>query len=217
MQNLGNLLTRSLTEVPDLTEEQWAEQNRLSEQWEERQRLEKVASRIENAGIPQRYRMPIEADSKVTRWAENPTVGLLIQGMVGRGKTHQACMALMKQAERGTALFATFDDLLRECRATFNNRTTEESVISRYASVGMLCIDDMGKERVTEWSLPILFAIVDKRYANLKPTIVTTQYSGEQLLQRLTVDDDSETARAIISRMTAYDRVTIEGKDWRRD
>ena len=137
--------------------------------------------------------------------------------MVGRGKTHQACLALMKQAENGTALFATFDDLLRECRATFNNQNTEEAVITRYSSVGMLCIDDMGKERVTEWSIPIIFAIIDKRYANMKPTIVTTQYRGEQLLQRLTVDGDSETARVIISRLTSYKRITIEGKDWRRN
>ena len=115
-----------------------------------------------------------------------------------------------------TARFTTFDDLLRECKATFQGIETEQSVISRYANTGMLCIDDMGKERVTEWSLPILFGIINKRSMNCKPTIVTTQCNGRQLVERMTVNGDSETARAIVSRFFEYTRIAIEGKDWRR-
>lgn len=115
-----------------------------------------------------------------------------------------------------TARFTTFDDLLRECKATFQNWDTEESVIARYANTGMLCIDDMGKERPTEWSLPIIFAIINKRSMAMKPTIITTQYTGNQILERLTVAGDKETARAIISRMMEYTRIEVTGKDWRR-
>lgn len=217
MKSLGDMLTNSTFQAPELTPEQWAERNAEVEEWERERRAAKLAARMQSASIPAAYARASGAHPKVLEWAERPTKGLLLQGKVGRGKTHNACIALRKAIEGGTtAKFATFDDLLRECKATFKNSDTEEAVIARYTGVGMLCIDDMGKERVTEWSLPIIFAIVNKRGMALRPTIVTTQYTGRQLVERLTVNGDAETARAIISRFMEYTRVTIEGKDWRR-
>lgn len=202
---------------PDLTPEQWAENDARVYEIEEREQAERIRKRNEKAGIPLDYVDAQPSDKGVSDWAREPSKGLLLQGMVGRGKTHNACAALLIAMDNGyIAKFATFDDLLRECRATFNNRDTEEAVISRYASVGILCIDDMGKERVTEWSLPIIFSIINKRSMNRKPTIITTQYSGRQLIERMTVGGDSETARAIVSRLFEYTRITLEGKDWRR-
>jgi DNA replication protein DnaC len=216
MQSLKNSQMRSIFKMPDLTPEQWEEQARKAREWEQVQEAEKVRARINAACIPERYRSQVQPYPGVMEWAESPTVGLLLQGGVGRGKTHQACMALMRQAKRGTARFTTFDDLLRECRATYQNRDTEEAVVGRYANTGMLCIDDMGKERPTEWSMPIIFAIINKRSMAGKPTIITTQHTGRQLIERMTVNGDSETARAIISRLMEYTRIEVEGPDWRR-
>lgn len=210
----------STFKVPEYTAEQWAQKAAEVRAWEAAQESAKKKQRNANAGIPARYITATPDFPGVREWAESPTVGLLIQGKVGRGKTHQACGALMAYMDGGmnrTARFATFDDLLRECKATFSNWDTEEAVIARYANTGMLCIDDMGKEHATEWSLPIIFAIINKRSMNGRPTIITTQYTGEQIFERLTVNGDDETARAIISRMMEYKRVRIEGKDWRRE
>lgn len=216
MQSLKNSLTHSTFRVPDFSPEQWAEMNAASERFEEERRKRQKLERIQRAAIPSDYRSA-EPMRVVADWVSNPSKGLLLQGQVGRGKTHNACGALLMAIDQGkTARFTTFDDLLRECKATFSNLETEEQVIGRYANVGFLCIDDMGKERVTEWSLPIIFAIINKRGMQRKPTIITTQYAGRQLVERMTVNGDSETARAIVSRMMEYDRVTVEGQDWRR-
>lgn len=204
--------------VPDFTPEQWAEVNEMARQWEAEQERRKVESRIAKSGIPSGYLAASVTNPGVAAWVGKQTKGLLLQGGVGRGKTYNACGALIESIKNGkTGRFTTFDDLLRECRATYQNRDTEEAVISRHANTGVLVIDDMGKERVTEWSLPIVFAIINKRGMADKPTIITTQYDGRQLIERLTVNGDSETARAIISRLMEYTRVTIEGRDWRRD
>lgn len=206
---------RSIFKMPDLTPEQWEERAEQVRAWEAEQERQRVNSRLSASGIPSGY-LSAKPGEEVAQWADSPSKGLLIQGEVGRGKTHQACGALIRFIERGgTARFTTFDDLLRECKATFQNWDTEEEVIARYANTGMLCIDDMGKERPTEWSLPIIFAIVNKRSMSGKPTIITTQYTGKQLFHRLTVGD-AETARAIISRMMEYRRIKVEGKDHRR-
>lgn len=218
MQSLGSLPMHSTFRMPNFTPEEWAENDRMVSQMRAEQEELEIQARIDRAGIPTGYRGLEFTDERVREWADSPSKGLLLQGGVGRGKTHNACAALERVARMGvTAKFTTFDDLLRECRATYQNRDTEDAVISRHANVGILCIDDMGKERVTEWSLPIIFAIINKRGMNGKHTIVTTQYTGQQLVQRMTVGDDSETARAVVSRFMEYDRATIEGKDWRRD
>lgn len=202
---------------PDLTAEQWAENDARVREQELAERAEERRKRIERACIPLDYKDARPSEKAVSDWAREPSKGLLIQGMVGRGKTYNACAALLIALDAGFSVrFATFDDLLRECKATYNSYSTEQAVIGKYASVGMLCIDDMGKERVTEWSLPIIFTIINKRSMNRRPTIITTQYSGKQLIERMTVNGDSETARAIISRLFEYERITLEGKDWRR-
>lgn len=216
MQSLKSTLMRSTFRKPDLTPEQWAEHDAAVAQWEADQERARRSKRLHDSGIPKGY-LDAEPFDQVREWAENPTKGLLLQGEVGRGKTHQACAALLAAMESGmTAKFSTFDDLLRECKASFSNAETEQAIIGRYANVGMLCIDDMGKERVTEWSLPIIFSIINKRGMNNAPTIITTQYTGRQLIERMTVNGDSETAKAIVSRFFEYTRITIEGKDWRR-
>lgn len=216
MRRLGSILSGSAFEKPDWTREQWEENDRKVRESQREQREAMISRRIRESGIPKAF-MGAELGSvpEVAEFASRPSIGLLIQGKTGRGKTYQACAALRLMAQDGTVRFTTFDDLLRECKATFESVETEKQVIERYANTGALCIDDMGKERLTEWSLPIVFAVINKRYNMELPTIITTQYSGKVLLERMTVNGDSETARAIISRMTCYDRVVMSGKDWR--
>ena len=217
MQSLASMLTSSTFRKPDLTPEQWAENDAMVERMEAEERAREALRRLQSADIPRGYMDARITDERVAEWASSPTKGLFLNGGVGRGKTHNACAVLVDAVGKGmSAKFVTFDDVLRECRASFQNLDTERAIIGRYANVGMLCIDDMGKERVTEWSLPIVFAVINKRSMNDKPTIVTTQYTGRQLVERMTVNGDSETARAIVSRFFEYTRITLEGKDWRR-
>lgn len=218
MQTLKTSLTTSGFKKPDMTPEEWAENDAMVAELEAEQARADMQTRINRAGIPRTYRAAEISSADVKEWSNNPTKGLLLQGEVGRGKTHNACAALLEAIKNGmTAKFTTFDDLIRECKASFQGMETEKAIIGRYANTGMLCIDDMGKERVTEWSLPILFAIINKRSMEGRPTIITTNYTGRQLIERMTINGDDETARAIVSRLCEYRVVKIEGRDWRRD
>lgn len=211
-------------DAPSLTDDEWEQKRNAVQEWEAKREIERVNAMMNNANIPRRYREAVPG-LEVAEWIANPTVGLLLKGNVGVGKTHQACAALIayingarerRQHGYRSARFATFDDLLFECKATWKRYASEHDVIDRYAGTGLLCIDDFGKERATEWSLPIIFTIINKRSANLKPTIVTTQLTGKQIIERLTVDGNSETARAIVSRLSEYKLVNMTGKDRRR-
>lgn len=50
-----------------------------------------------------------------------------------------------------------------------------------YSSVDLLVIDDLGKEKPTEWVLEKLFLIVNNRYNNYLPIVITTNYNRNQL------------------------------------
>lgn len=213
MQTMASMLTSF--EKPSLTPEQWAENNRQVREWDERQRVIAVAQRISRSRIPAGYREFGITDERIAAWVSNPGYGIIIRGAQGRMKTGNACAALCELAKGMTILFATLDDLKNDVKATFSSDETESSVISRYSSVGCLCLDDLGRSQMTDWTLPILFEVVKRRDERRKPTIVTTNYSGNALLDWMTIDGDDTTARTIASRLARYDRVVLEGPDRR--
>lgn len=204
-------------EKPDLTAEQWAEHDRACREWEARQEAERVRARLDASGIPPAYRSADVADCppEVRAWAESPTAGLLLQGGFGTGKTHAACAALIALAPTRSVRFTTVDRMLRERRDSFSGAEAEGSVAGRFLNAGALCLDDLGKERQTEWGIAALFEVVDARLSRGLPTIVTTNYAGRELLARMSAGGDATTAKAIVSRMAGYDRAVLAGGDRR--
>ena len=47
-------------------------------------------------------------------------------------------------------------------------------------------IDDIGKEPPTEWAISTVYNIINGRYEAYLPTIVTTNYDTEALIDRMT-------------------------------
>lgn len=216
MQKIGSTLASF--KLPNLTPEEWEANDREVDEWKAAQEARNRASRIERSGVPKLFRAADLSlcDERVRSYASGDMGnGLLLQGAFGSGKTYAACAVLLSKVDSTTVRFVLMDDLLRECKATFNGYDTEEAVVGRYANAGVLCIDDLGKERLTEWSLPILFSIINRRYERGKPTIITTNYRGAELLESMTVNGDSTTAKAIISRMSTYKIAVLEGGDRR--
>lgn len=56
---------------------------------------------------------------------------------------------------------------------------------ARYQECSLLILDDLGVERVTEWSLEILFKIVDYRYNEELPILITTNCTPEELKEHV--------------------------------
>lgn len=216
MQKLVNMLHGF--SIPSYTRDEWDAINAEVARMDEAERMAERERRLRGAGIPRCFDGAdlSKCDQAVIEWAENPGAkGLLLQGDAGRGKTYAACAALIALSNERTCRFVTMDDVIRQVKATFANQETEQAVIDRYVNVGVLCIDDVGQERLTEWSLPVFFSIIDKRHKANKPTIITTNYSGRALLDKFTVNGDAKTAQAVASRLSQYERVVFKGRDLR--
>lgn len=185
---------------------------------EEAARREKALSR---AGIPRRYRAA-EADRPefaeyIASFAGNGGAGLYIHGGVGAGKTHSASAMARLFAEAGyDVAFTTAKGMLERVKATFGEGGTEAAV-ARYAKCDVLVLDDLGKEDATEWSVGTVFSVLDARYEDMRPTIVTSNYAPGALADRLARRGERVTAEAIASRISQTCRtVYLGGRDRRR-
>lgn len=204
------------------------------EQEQKRQKIEAILGR---SGIKKRYltrsfenfivndvnRKAYEiAKSYVDNWQENKDKGegLYFEGTCGTGKTHLAVAIAMKLINQGVPVICkTSIDLLASIKQSYERDSTvnEEDVIEAYNTVDLLVIDDLGKERATEWSVPILYRIINDRYENMLPTVITTNYNTDDLIDKLNASNDNEKAEAIISRFKgSASCVTMAWEDYRR-
>jgi len=94
-------------------------------------------------------------------------------------------------------LFVEIPGLLSNIRETFNQKRTrdyneeqetEGSIIKKYSEVDFLVLDDLGVEKVTDWSFSVLYLIINSRYNNYKKTIITSNRTLDYLAEKL--DDD---------------------------
>ena len=177
---------------------------------------------IANSGIPSAF---VSADitlcdprirSYVEAAQNGSNAGLVIRGVAGSGKTYAACAILMQLVAKKSIRYVTLPGFVRAVNSTYSKKgVTAQDVFAEYAGAAYLLLDDIGKEVPRETNLTSLWELIDQRYANGKPTIYTSQYSGRELYKRLSINGDDKTAQAIISRMAQNMVVVFENKDRR--
>ena len=130
--------------------------------------------------------------------------GLILTGNNGVGKTHLACSIANELIKNGIPIiYGTLINLLAELKNTYDNdnNISEMEIIKLYEKVDLLVIDDLGKEKPSEWGLEKLFTIINSRYENNLPVIITTNYDQNSLINRLSINGEIETVKSIISRL----------------
>ena len=129
--------------------------------------------------------------------------GLFITGTYGVGKTYLAsCIANETIKNKNTVVFGTLIQLLDYIKDTYKDSDmSDKEYLNLYSSVDLLIIDDLGKEKPTEWVLEKLFLIVNNRYNNYLPIVITTNYNRNQLREILCVNKNYSMVDSIISRL----------------
>ncbi len=92
--------------------------------------------------------------------------GVGLSGPAGVGKTHLlAALAGYLSLQRGIEVrYTDFSDLVSELRARFEVGGGSEALVGTIADAEVLCIDELGKGRATEWEQSIVDAIISRRY-----------------------------------------------------
>jgi DNA replication protein DnaC len=180
-----------------------------------------------STGLPPRYRGAVADHPQVLDWAREVAVqavapsrgarrqvatgpSLLMAGVVGSGKTHQAYGAIGALVQAGLGVrwrATTAADLYADLRP--RSGTDSERELAAVSRCPLLILDDLGAAKASEWVEEVTYRLINHRYNHCLPTLITTNLAISDLRAYL---GDRVTSR--LAQMTT--RVSFEPVDRRR-
>lgn len=147
--------------------------------------FEKTSTTPENERV---FRL---AKNYVERWEEvkRENVGLIFYGAPGVGKSHVSfCIgnALLDKGVSVVVLSST--TLLRQMKMFQEFGSGEERIrfFNRVKNASLVILDDLGAEHGSAYGMSQLYEVLDYRYRQKTPMIITTNLSPTQLREHLT-------------------------------
>ena len=134
--------------------------------------------------------------------------GLVLSGMPGTGKSHLAA-AILQSVITQDVRYLTCMDLIRAIRDTWrrDSELSETQVLKYLEQLDLLVIDEVGVQYGTDGEQTILFDVLDRRYREVRPTVLLTnqgkdglkKFVGERTFDRL-----KETSRWVAFDWSSY-------------
>jgi DNA replication protein DnaC len=182
-----------------------------------------IAVRRWQTAAPFRYQTAIAEHPSVQAWADRAvrdwrTAGfLLLTGPFGTGKTHEAYGALRRIAETGPDRFeliaVTAPDMYALLRPGGSEHGAEYE-LKRLAKVPLLLLDDLGTEKISEFTEEATYRLLNERYNECRPLIITSNLPTKHPTAPDLVDKLGERIASRLAQMTTV--VEISGQDRRR-
>mgnify|MGYP001145626608 CR=1 FL=1 len=134
---------------------------------------------------------------------------LLLEGPYGCGKTHLAAAIANFAVGMGVpTLFLTVPDLLDMLRFAYRAEdTTFENRFNEIRNAKLLILDDFGTQNATGWAQEKLFQIINYRYINQLPLVVTTNLDLREIEARI---------RSRLQDPELVSKIRINAPDYRR-
>ena len=105
------------------------------------------------------------------------TEGFCIYGTAGNGKSHLAAALVNHVIRSGhTAVFIEVPDLFAQIKASYDSGSeySESKILKSLSVCDLLVLDDAGAERPSEWVQEKFYQIINTRYKNRLPLVITT-------------------------------------------
>ncbi len=101
---------------------------------------------------------------------------ILLCGQVGAGKTHlgvSICNRLISQNIR--VVYMAYRNIITRFKQKIMDDVYYDRELNRYAAARVLYIDDLFKGKITESDINIMYEIINYRYINRLPVIISTE------------------------------------------
>ncbi len=169
-----------------------------------------AAFRSDVPGLTPTHQQSLQAALNAAQmYAANPDGWLLLEGTYGCGKTHLAAAVGNERLQYEDAvLFITTPDLLDHLRNTYGPQSElgYDEMFDRMRNAPLLILDDLGVENPSAWAQEKLFQLLNHRYSNRLPTVITTNADLEILDPRI---------RSRLLDDTIIHRIRISAPDYR--
>jgi DNA replication protein DnaC len=126
-------------------------------------------------------------------FAVDPQGWLVLIGPSGCGKTHMAAAIANERINKGfPVFFITAADLLDHLRSAFNpdSEVTYDRLFEQVRNAPLLILDDLGAHADKPWAKEKLDQLLNHRFNNELPTVITTtppiDHLGDRLENRIT-------------------------------
>jgi DNA replication protein DnaC len=148
----------------------------------------------------------------------------------GVGKTYLGCAiahAILDkwsgQTDGCPVYFISEPQLFMRIRATYNRQRgegyaeTEDDIYRKLTRVSLLILDDVGKEEVSDprFVQRVLFALIDGRYQNMLPMVITSNLDSDGLARHLGGDRNNSASMERLVEMTGNVFWEITGSSYR--
>jgi DNA replication protein DnaC len=141
-------------------------------------------------GSEEALRVCLDFAKRFSEWKREGK-GLMFSGIAGCGKTHLAAACMNELMKQGVpCLFIVLGEYLDKLRSAYNSEeVTVDHLENTAASVAVLLLDDIGTEKLPlgekgDWARERIYRLINRRYENLLPTLITTNESPEALEER---------------------------------
>lgn len=157
------------------------------------QRRQRLAENLLK-GRPDAFATAGELDPRLKVWArmlaDGDSQNLILTGPVGSGKTWaiwHAAEEAVRSGYEGRVVITSAAKLRRAIAPS----TADPAMFTRCGEAGLLAIDDLGAFGLSEWDLDNLTELIDIRWSEQRPTVVTSNATdlrallGERIASRL--------------------------------
>jgi DNA replication protein DnaC len=193
-----------------------------SEAWHEMKEAEANTRSWQNVikmHVPLRYREAVTDNQDALEWIRDPKGVLFIYGPVGTGKTHMSWAIVREQLRKldtssspmvmGDSVASLFERM-KPGQVSNQDRGTWLDPQVGAPRTPLLLLDDFGASRLTDWMLETMFHILNARYNQLLPTIISSNLMPGPELSDLVGD-------RIVSRIAEdVTLIPVVGEDRRR-
>ena len=133
---------------------------------------------------------------------------VMFLGQVGSGKTHLSMAICNELMDRGiSVVYMGYRDAITGIKQNMMDSVYYNKMMNRYKSARVLFIDDLFKGKITDSDVNIMFELINHRYFNNLPVIISSECSVGRLL------DVDEALGSRLVEMTKGRVVETRGKE----
>lgn len=108
---------------------------------------------------------------------------LMFCGQVGSGKSHLSIALALNFIKRNIrVMYMPYRDVITKVKQNMIDEEYYRKSISKYQICEVLLIDDLFQGKVNDSDINIMFEIINYRYLNFMPIIVSSEFSIDRLL-----------------------------------